>query len=152
MEEDGRPATPQFRQQPAKALRGAGIDFALGRNPLVATAPTRIRVAAENAIAAGGATLTPAGAALAGSGDVWAAAAATSPTVEIRTAMTIESGREIGMATFCGDRLSERYHARGARAVSFEVWPMFACFRNCTFLPRAPTRSTRHDTSAAGES
>jgi hypothetical protein len=48
--------------------------------------------------------LTPVSEALAGSGEVWAVAAATSPTVEIRTATTIESGREIGMATFCGDR------------------------------------------------
>jgi hypothetical protein len=45
MKEDGESAVPQFRQQPAKALSGAGINLALRHNPLVAASPTRIRIA-----------------------------------------------------------------------------------------------------------
>ena len=45
MEEDGRPAASQLRQQPAKTRGGAEIDLALGSNPLVAAPPARICLA-----------------------------------------------------------------------------------------------------------
>ncbi len=45
MEEDGRPAAPQLRQQAAKARRRTGVDLALCDDPLVAAPPARIRVA-----------------------------------------------------------------------------------------------------------